>query len=182
MWQADFSGFETDGQDVWNLGGVVDYWAKVALACPVTVAKTAIDAIGFVDSALAQVQVLLGISWVQDLTDPVTGEIRKLVLVTDNAPCFKSAKFAAWIAARRHLTHVRTRKNSPWTNGQIERFFCSIKYEDLYRNDIADGVVLGRRVENYLTVYNSVRPQEAIDMWRPLGLYRQPPKTKLPRE
>jgi putative transposase len=68
----------------------------------------------------------------------------------------------------------------PWTNGQIERFFRSIKYDDLYRNDISDGIVLARRVENYLTVYNSIRPHEAIAMRRPLELYRQPPKPNLP--
>jgi transposase InsO family protein len=84
------------------------------------------------------------------------------------------------MAAQRHLTHLRTRKKSPWTRGQIERFFRSIKYEDLYRNDIADGIVLNRRVENYLTVYNSVRPHEAISMHRPLELYRHPPKPNLP--
>ncbi len=182
LWQADFSEFETDAQGVWNLGGVVDYWAKVVLACPVTVTKTTTEAIGFFEAALAQVEILLGVTWIEDLTDPDTGEIGKLILVTDNGPCFKSAKFTAWIAAQRHLTHVRTRKKSPWTNGQIERFFRSIKYEDLYRNDIADGIVLARRVENYLTVYNSVRPHEAIDMRRPLELYRQPPKPNLPDE
>lgn len=56
LWQADFSEFETDGQGVWNLGGVVDYWAKVALACPVTVTKTTVEAIGFFETALAQVE------------------------------------------------------------------------------------------------------------------------------
>jgi putative transposase len=147
----------------------------VCLACDVTVTKTTVDAIAFFETALAEVKVLLDITWIEDLTDPDTGEIGKLVLVTDNGPCFKSAKFAAWVAAQRHITHVRTRKNSPWTNGQIERFFRSIKYDDLYRNDISDGVVLARRVENYLTVYNSIRPHEPIGMRRPLELYRQPP-------
>ena len=28
LWQADFSEFETSGAGTWNLGGVVDYWAK----------------------------------------------------------------------------------------------------------------------------------------------------------
>ena len=39
LWQADFSEYETDTAGTWNLGGVVDYWAKVNLACEVTVTK-----------------------------------------------------------------------------------------------------------------------------------------------
>lgn len=180
LWQADFSEFETLGAGTWQLGGVVDYWAKVNLACTVTVTKTTKDAIAFFEAALAEVEVLLAMTWVEDLTDAATGEIGKLTIVTDNGPCFKSGRFAAWVASQRHLRHIRTRKNSPWTNGVIERFFRSIKYEDLYRNDISDGVVLAQRVENYLTVYNSVRPHEAISMRRPLELYRQPPKPNFP--
>jgi hypothetical protein len=56
LWQADCSEFETAGAGTWNLGGVVDYWAKVNLACTVTVTKTTNDAIGFFDTALAQVE------------------------------------------------------------------------------------------------------------------------------
>ncbi len=83
LWQADFSEFETAAQGVWNLGGVADYWAKVDLACTVTVTKTTTDAIAFFETALVEVEVLLGVTWVQDLTDPITGEIATLTIVTD---------------------------------------------------------------------------------------------------
>lgn len=33
LWQADFSELETTAAGTWNLGGVVDYWGKVNLAC-----------------------------------------------------------------------------------------------------------------------------------------------------
>ncbi len=62
---------------------MVDYWAKVNLAGTVAVTKTTKDAIASVETALAEVEVLLGVSWVADLTDPDTGEIGKLELVTD---------------------------------------------------------------------------------------------------
>lgn len=175
LWQADFSEFETAGQGTWNLGGVVDYWAKVNLACTVTVTKTTNDAIAFFEAALAQVEVILGVTWIEDLTDPGTGEIGKLRLVTDNGPCFKSARFAAWIAAQQHLIHIRTRRRAPWTNGQIERFFRSIKYDHLYRRDIGDGVDLARHVDNYRHIYNAIRPHEAIDMATPISRYLQTP-------
>jgi putative transposase len=180
LWQADFSEFETLGQGTWNLGGVVDYWAKVNLACTVTVTKTTKDAIGFFETALAEVEVLLGVSWIEDLTDPDTGEIGKLKLVTDNGSCFKSRDFAAWIASKRHIVHIRTRKKAPWTNGVIERFFEALKYERLYRHDISDGVQLAGHALDFKTVYNSIRPHESIAMARPLERYRQTPTTNFP--
>ena len=178
LWQADFSEFETNGAGTWNLGGVVDYWAKVNLACAVTVTKTTADAIGFLDAALAEVYNLLGITWTEDLADLDTGEIGTLKLVTDNGPCFKSARFASWVASKRHIAHIRTRHRAPWTNGVIERFFQAIKYEHLYRRDIDDGIQLAAQADSYQTTYNSIRPHEAIAMARPLDRYRQTPTTQ----
>ena len=45
VWQVDFSAFETTTEGTWQLCGVVDYAAKVALACPVTATQTATDLI-----------------------------------------------------------------------------------------------------------------------------------------
>jgi len=47
------------------------------------VTKTTNDAIAFFEAALAQAEMILGITWIEDLTDPTTGEIGKLRLVTD---------------------------------------------------------------------------------------------------
>jgi len=90
------------------------------------VTKTTTDAIAFFEAALASVELLLGVDWVTELTDRDTGEIATLTTVTDNGPCFKSGGFAAWVASKRHLRHVRTRKKAPWTNGMIERFFGAL--------------------------------------------------------
>ena len=180
LWQADFSEFETAGAGVWNLGGVVDYWARVALACTVTVAKTTAEAIAFFEAALAEVEVLLGVSWIADLTDPETGEIATLRIVTDNGSCFKSVGFARWVRSKGHITHIRTRRRAPWTNGRIERFFGSIKYERLYRHDIGDGIDLARHCDHYRSIYNTIRPHEDIGMRRPLEAYRQTPTTQPP--
>ena len=180
LWQADFSEFETTAAGTWNLGGVVDYWGKVCLACDVSVTKRTSDAIGFFESALAEVETLVGVSWIEDLTDPDTDEIHKLKLVTDNGNCFKSVGFATWIAAKRHLIHIRTRKKSPWTNGVIERFFGSIKYERLYRVDIDNVQDLQRETDSYRIVYNTIRPHEGIGMARPIERYQQTPKPNPP--
>lgn len=180
LWQADFSDFETDAAGDWVLGGVVDYWAKVNLACELTITKTANDAISMFEAALLEVEVLLGVTWIEDLTDPDTGEIGKLRIVTDNGGAFKGKRFAAWVASKRHIIHIRTRKKAPWTNGVIERWFRSIKYERLYRHDIGDGPTLARHVADYRVIYNSIRPHEAIGMATPLSLYRRAPQPNFP--
>lgn len=82
------------------------------LACTVT--KTTRDAIAFFEAALAEGETVLDVDWIDDLTDPGTGEIGTLKLVTDSGSCFKSRDFSAWIASKRHLVHIRTAKKSPW--------------------------------------------------------------------
>jgi transposase InsO family protein len=62
----------------------------------------------------------------------------------------------------------------------IERFFEALKYERLYRHDIRDGIQLADHTADFKTIYNSIRPHEAIAMARPLERYRQTPTTNIP--
>ena len=121
VWQADFSQFETTQQGTWQLGGVVDYYSKVVLACEVTATQTAADLCAALCAAEAAAQALLGRPLVECCVDARTGEIVPIAVVTDNGPAMKSVAAARWFAARAHFTHVRTRHRSPHTNGVIER-------------------------------------------------------------
>ena len=165
VWQVDFSAFETTGEGTWQLCGVVDYAAKVALACPVTATQTAGEA-------------LLGRTLVEDCADPATGETTPLVVVTGNGPAMKSTALARWFAARAHLTHVRTRHRSPWTNGVVERWFETLKYERLYREEIPSGIDLADRVADFIDEYNTIRPHETLTWQRPLDTYLTDPTLK----
>jgi len=136
VWQTDFSELESLAGGIWRLSGVVDYWAKVALACPVTTTQGSRDAIAALEAAQAEVERLLGRSLLEDCVDPTTGELFPVVVVTDNGPCYRSVAFERYIASRPELAHVRTRYRSPQTNGVIERFYQAIKYEHLYRHEI----------------------------------------------
>jgi len=73
---------------------------------------------------------------VRDVVDEVIGEITTVAVpvavVTDNGGAFKGAVFARVFARRPQLRHIRTRIKSPGTNGVIERFFGTAKYEHLY--------------------------------------------------
>jgi len=179
VWQFDFSEFETAGGGTWNLGGLVDYRSKLALACPVTATKTHRDAIAALERARDRVTDLLGRTLAEDCVDPATGELVPLIVVTDNGSCFRAAEFARHFRARPELRHVRTRVRSPETNGQIERFFGAIKYEHLYRHDVTDGEHL-EHVDRFLDVYNTIRPHEALKLIRPLDAYLAPLPTRQP--
>jgi putative transposase len=177
VWQTDFSELESLAGGIWRMSGVVDYWAKLALVCPVTTTQGTREAVVAIEAAIDQAEALLGHPLLEDVVDQATGELTPVVLVTDNGPAYRSVGFARFIASRPELLHVRTRHRSPQTNGVIERFYQAIKYEHLYRHEINDGLVLAREVEAYLTVYNTIRPHEAIGFTTPLARYLQAPST-----
>ena len=175
VWQTDFSELESLAGGIWRMSGVVDYWAKLALACPVTTTQGTRDAVAALEAAIDQAETLLGGELLQDCVDHHTGELTPLVVVTDNGPAYRSVGFARFIASRPELLHVRTRHRSPQTNGVVERFYQAIKYEHLYRHQIPDGLALAQEVEAYLTIYNTIRPHEAIGFATPLVRYLQAP-------
>ena len=177
VWQTDFSELESLAGGIWRMSGVVDYWAKACLACPVTTTQGTRDAVAALEAAIDQAEALLGQELLQDCVDHHTGELTPVVVVTDNGPAYRSVGFARFIASRPELLHVRTRHRSPQTNGVIERFYQAIKYEHLYRRQIPDGLALAQEVEAYLTIYNTIRPHEAIGFATPISRYLQAPST-----
>lgn len=176
VWQTDFSELETSGGGTWQLSGVVDYVAKIALACPVTTTKTWRQAVAALEDARSAVVDLLGVSLLEDCTCPETGAITPVIVVSDNGPCYRAVGFARYIASRPELSHVRTRHRSPGTNGVIERFYQAIKYEHLYRHEISDGPALAEHVDDYLGVYNHQRPHETLAMNFPIDHYTAAPE------
>lgn len=174
VWQMDFFELETAGGGTWRSGDVTDYWAKAVLAGPVTKTQTHRDAIAAVQAAIDEAERLLGTPLLEDLTDP-DGTLHPIFLVTDNGPCFKAAGFARFIDSRPELTHIRTRKESPETNGVIERYHGAIKVECLWRQLPADGAEMAEQVEAFRRLYNEVRPHEALDGRRPIDAYLSAP-------
>jgi putative transposase len=171
VWQADFTEFETTRGGTSRILVVVDYATKVCLAG------------GHRDErrprrdreprARAQRgRPAAGSSSPRRLPRRPTGELAPLVIVTDNGPAFKSVDFVH-IARHPELRHVRTRHHAPKTNGVVERFNGSLKYEHLYREEIGDVIALQDAIDDYRELYNWVRPHEA------LGLV--PPMVRLPR-
>ncbi|HEY6575891.1 MAG TPA: integrase core domain-containing protein [Mycobacterium sp.] len=48
------------------------------------------------------------------------------------------------------------------TNGVIERFFGTLKYEHLFRGYIGDGDALDMEVHRFRIIYNTIRPHQAL--------------------
>ena len=184
VWQMDFSEFETRMGGTWQIGGCTDYWSKLELGWHVSPTQNQHDAITAVTLALTETQRLLGRSLLDHVTNQETGEIQPVALVTDNGGCFKSARFARFIADHPELIHIRTRANSPGQNGVRERAFQSLKYEHLYRLEIDDGHDLGVETEHYRELFNEIRPHQTLDGRRPLDVHLEacqtPPTPKQP--
>lgn len=194
VWQTDFSEFETTGGGIWRICAVIDYVTKYCLAVTVTPTSRAADALGCLGKAVVEAQRLTGLDDLRadrgrmDLLGPA-GEIigrvpAPIAVVSDNGPCFRSEVFAQAFTAHAFggdpaladplLRHVRTRVRSPQTNGVIERFFGTLKYEHLYRGEIADGDALAVEINWFRQVYNTIRPHQALGDRRPREAYLTP--------
>jgi putative transposase len=175
VWQTDFFELETSGGGTWRSGDVIDYATKLVLAGPVSATQTTRDAINAIEDARAQVHDLLGHSLLDDVTSTITGEVTPVILVSDNGPCYKSHAFTCYIASRPELTHVRTRRRSPQTNGVIERYHGAIQIEHLWRQLPADGAEMTQMVEAFRQLYNTIRPHETLAGARPIERYLAEP-------
>jgi putative transposase len=171
VWQMDFFELETSGGGTWRSGDVIDYATKLVLAGPVTATQTARDAVASVQAAIDEAEQLLDRPLIDDLTGPVSGQVVPIFLVSDNGPCFKAATFQRFIDSRPELTHVRTRRRSPQTNGVIERYHGAIKIEALWRELPADGLEMAAMVEDFRHLFNTVRPHETLGGDRPIERY-----------
>jgi len=175
VWQLDFSEYETIGGGIWRLAGCCDYFSKYEYGWHLAPGCTGADAIAAVQLAIGEAERLAdGISLLEQVTDQITGQVRPIKLVTDNGGAFKGQAFAAFLAARPELRHIRTRRHSPGQNGVRERAFGSLKYEHLYRLEIADLPSLAREAEAYRQIFNHIRPHEALGLNRPIKIHQTP--------
>ena len=121
------SEYETAAGGTWRVAGIADYWSKYEFGWHWSPSANQHDAITAVEMALAEAQRLLEATpMLEHLTDPDTGEIIPITLVTDNGGPFRSFRFGALIAARPELRHVRPRVRSPGQSGVRERAFGSL--------------------------------------------------------
>lgn len=182
VWQTDFSEFETPAGGIWRICAVIDYATKYCLAATITATARGEDALACLNAAISHACDLLDLD---DLTDD-RGSVElfddagtylgtvpaPIAVVSDNGPCFRGATYqAAFAGDDPLLRHVRTRVKSPQTNGVVERFFGTLKYEHLYRGEISDGDALAVEVALFTQTYNQVRPHQALNDRTPRQAY-----------
>jgi len=185
VWQTDFSEFETTGGGIWRICAVIDYATKYCLAARITPTGRGSDALACLDAAVDEAERVLGLDDLRDdrgeleLVDENTGEVIDMVpapiaVVSDNGSCFRGETYqSAFAGDDPLLRHVRTRVRSPQTNGVIERFFGTLKYEHLYRAPIDDGGALAMETARFRDIYNRIRPHQALDDGRRPGRYEE---------
>ncbi len=171
VWQLDFSEFETSTGGTWRIAGCTDYWSKYEFGWHIALTANQHDAIAAVQLAIVEAQALAGASLLDAVTDKTTGEIRPVVVVTDNGGPFRSHRFADYISSRRDVEHVRTKIKTPGQNGVRERAFGTLKYERLYREDITDGALLAEHADAFRVEFNTIRPHEALAWNRPRDVH-----------
>ncbi|WP_327118548.1 integrase core domain-containing protein [Nocardia sp. NBC_01730] len=184
VWQTDFSEFETTGGGIWRICAVIDYATKYCLAITVTPTARGADALACLQLAVTEAERVLGLADLRtdrglaEVIGPA-GEVlgmapAPIAVVSDNGPCFRGEVFkTAFAGADPLLRHVRTRVRAPQTNGVIERFFGTLKYEHLFRGVIADGDALDMEVHRFRSIYDTIRPHQAIDDRVPSAAFNQ---------
>jgi hypothetical protein len=75
------------------------------------------------------------------------------------------------IATHPELRHVRTRVKTPGQSGSRERGFGSLKYGELFLEEIPDALDLVAHADDYRIDYNTVRPHEALAWNRPRDVH-----------
>jgi transposase InsO family protein len=184
VWQTDFSEFETARGGIWRISAVLDYVSKYCLAITVTPTSRGADAVRCLQLAIEEAQHVLdlidlrtdrGAMDILDADDTVLGQApAPIAVVTDNGPCYRGSIFQTLFDTTADdplLRHVRTRIKSPQTNGVIERFFGTLKYEHLFRGYIGDGDALDMEVHRFRIIYNTIRPHQALGDRTPQQTY-----------
>jgi putative transposase len=153
---------------IWRICAVIDYASEYCLAATVTPTSRGADALTCLLRAVDEAKRVLDLDDLSadrgemDVVDAehfVIGQVpAPVAVVTDDGPCFGGGTFAeAFTGDDPLLRHVRTRIRSPQTNGVVERFFGTLKYEHLYRANIGDG--------NALAVEPRADPRSALSAW-----------------
>ncbi|WP_459642298.1 integrase core domain-containing protein [Kineococcus sp. NUM-3379] len=174
-WQMDLppqaggtpTSFETPTGGIWRLCAVVDHATKFCLAVTVTTTSRGADAVACVHAAITAAQRQLGLEDLRadrgsvEVLDESTGELldRPVPIALVTAP---PRAGGAPTGPDPLLRHVRTRVRSPQTNGVVERFFGTLKYEHLYRAIIDGGDALAVEVNLFRQTYTPPRSAREV--------------------
>jgi transposase InsO family protein len=96
-------------------------------------------------------------------------------VLTDNGSCYRSREFAATLVEA-GVEHRRTRPYRPQTNGKVERFNLSLKWEWAYARAYATNASRTEELERWLHHYNYHRPHMALSGRAPITAVNNVPR------
>ena len=92
------------------------------------------------------------------------------IINSDQGCQFTSAEYKSFLKDN-HITQSMDGKSRWADNIMIERWFRSLKTEELYVNEYASPRALHRAIKTYVDTYNNQRPHEALDYATPSEVY-----------
>ena len=96
-------------------------------------------------------------------------------VLTDNGSCYRSREFATTLADA-GIEHRRTRPYRPQTNGKVERFNLSLKWEWAYARAYDTNTSRTEELERWLHHYNYHRPHMALSGRAPITAVSNVPR------
>ncbi len=153
--QADITHVPVEGYGTYYVIDIIDYYSKYVL---VTLWSTTHD------TAALMTACEYGLEEARKLGIPFPEKIK---LLTDNGPAMISKKFSAYINTS-SFQHLRTGNHHPQTNGCIERFHQTLKYEEVWGAMYENPIVAKERIERFRTFYNTERIHQTLNYKTPL--------------
>jgi len=96
---------------------------------------------------------------------------KPLIFNTDQGSQFTSNKFTK-ILIEKDIKISMTSKGRALDNIIIERFFRTLKYEDIYINEYNSPIELAKGIENYIYFYNKKRIHQSLKYKTPYKYYK----------
>jgi transposase InsO family protein len=96
-------------------------------------------------------------------------------VLTDNGSCYRSREFARTLAEA-GVAHRRTRPYRPQTNGKVERFNLTLKWEWAYARAYVSNASRTQALDRWLHEYNYHRPHMAHAGRPPISVLNNVPR------
>lgn len=151
-WQADMTKIWC-GNDGWGyVFGVIDAYDRELIGYHFSLTCRTDDLLGALDEALVY----------RFAEGPGPG----LALRTDNGPQITSRRFRGVLAACQ-IAHERTGYNNPDGDAYIERFFRTLKEEEVWLHDYRSFAEASEAIARFIAYYNAERPHQALGYLSP---------------
>lgn len=155
LWATDIHYVFVEGYGFFYLFSVLDLYSRYIIHWELLPTMTTDDAKAVVATAIRKAG--------------ITPE-HHLRLLTDNGTQFVSHAFKRFLKGLK-IRHVRTAYRHPETNGRLERYHLTLKDATQRLEDYRSPAVARAAIEQFVYVYNTQRPHQALDYVTPASVH-----------